>query len=101
MAGRAVLGNLDHQRIVVTIGCDGHNVLIIAAGLTLQPKLLPGTAPKTCQLLLHGDLETLFVHIGKGQHLPGFRVHYNRRDQTLFIKFQFRNIDHRYNLTLI
>ena len=37
VAGRAVLFHHDHQRVTVAISGDGHNVLVVAAGLTLEP----------------------------------------------------------------
>jgi hypothetical protein len=39
VTSRAILLNDDHERIVITIGSYGNYVLIIAAGLSFEPKL--------------------------------------------------------------
>src|ERR1700739_263118 len=42
----ALYDNAKQQSVVVAVGCSRNNAQSIAAGLTLHPKLLPGTAPE-------------------------------------------------------
>ena len=44
VAGGAVLLHPHLQSVAVTVGGDGHDVLVVAAGLTFEPQLLPGAA---------------------------------------------------------
>ena len=94
MAGRTFLFHHDHQCVVVAVGGDGDDVLVIAAGLALEPQLLTGTAPEAGQTLLHGNGKTFTVHVRQGQDLLGDSVHHDGGDQTLFVKFQFVNVQH-------
>ena len=87
MAGRAVLLYDHNQRISVTISGDGHDVLIVAAGFALQPKLFSGTAPEAGHSLLHRDGKAFFVHISYGKNLLGDGINHNSGDQTVFVKF--------------
>ena len=100
VAGGAVLSHPHFQCVPVAVGGNGRDVLIIAAGLPLEPQLLPGAAPEAGKPLLQGDVQALPVHIGKGQEFPGFVVDDHCGNQTLFVKFQFLHI-HIHNLTEI
>ena len=94
MAGRALRLYHDHKGVLVAVGGDGYDVLVIAAGFPFEPQLITGAAPKAGQLLFHGNLEALLVHISKGQDTLGNSIYNDSRDQTLFVKFQFVNLDH-------
>ena len=87
MAGGAVRLHRHHQCVVVTVGGDGNNVLIIAAGFPLQPKLLTGAAVETGKLLFHGDFQTLRIHICQGKYFICIIVNNDSRDQTSLVKF--------------
>ena len=89
VAGRAIRFYLHNQCIVIAVRFDGHDMLIVAAGLPLQPQLLTGTAPEAGQALLHRDLQAFLVHICQGQHLLGNGIYHNGRNQAVFVKFQF------------
>ena len=89
VAGGAVLDHLHHQRVVVTVGGDGHHMLDIAAGVALAPDLLAAAAPEHGPPLGDGQCQRLGVHVGKGEHLFGVVVLHDGRDEALFIKFQF------------
>ena len=100
MAGGALLLHPHLQCVPVAVGSDGRDVLIIAAGLPLEPQLLPGAAPEAGKPLFQGNVQALPVHIGKGQEFPGFVVDDYRGNQALFVKFQFLHIHiHIHNLT--
>ena len=87
MAGGAVLVDQDRQRVPVTVGGNGDDMLIIAGGFTFAPELLAGAAPEAGFALLHGDLQTLPVHVGQSQHFLGDSIHHNGGNQPFFIKF--------------
>ena len=101
MTGRALGGDLHHQSIFVTVGGDGLDVLIVAAGLSLAPQAVSGAAEKAGALFCQRDCQTLPAHIGQGQHILGGAVHHNGRNQTLFVEFQFFRFYHGTYLTKI
>ena len=87
MAGWAVLFHPHFQRVKVTVGSDGDDVLEITAGLPFQPQAFPGAAVEAGQLLFQRDLQALPVHIGKGQHPAAVIIHNDGRDQPLIVEF--------------
>ena len=46
VAGRAVLLYQHGESIAVAVGGDGHDVLVVAAGLALEPQFLTGATPE-------------------------------------------------------
>ena len=94
MASRAVGSDNDLKGVLIAISGNGHDVLIVSAGLSLEPKLLSRATPEAGQALLHRNLEALSVHIRYSQHAAGLGVNNYRGNQTVFVKFQFINIYH-------
>ncbi len=94
MAGRAVLFHYHNQGILIAVRGDGYDVLVVAAGLTLEPQLVPGTAPEAGEPLFHGNFKAFLVHVGQGQYFFRDAVHHDGGNQALFVKFQFVDIDH-------
>ena len=88
VAGGAVGLHGDHQGVVIAVRGDGYDVLIIAAGLSLQPQLLTGAAVKASQSLFHGDGEAFPIHIRQGENLLRYAVHHNGGDQPILVKFE-------------
>ena len=62
--GRTILLHFHHQSISVAISGNADDVLVIAAGFSLEPQLLPGSAPEAGKSALHGDPQALPVHPG-------------------------------------
>ena len=87
VTGGSVLFYPHQQGIFVAVGPQLHNVLIVAAGLPLEPQLLPGPGPEAGELLFQGNLQGLPIHIGQGKHLPRVRVLDNGGDQSPLVKF--------------
>ena len=95
VAGGAVLFDKHGQRVTVTVGGDRNDVLVVAAGFPLEPKLLTGAAVEAGKPLFHRDLQAFAIHIGDGQHLARDGVHHHGGNQALFVKFEFINVQHR------
>ena len=92
VAGGAALDDLNHQRVGVAVGGDGHHTLDVAAGLALAPDLLTAAAPEHRPALRDGQRQRLGVHVGEGQHLFGVVVLHDGRDEALFVKFQIHDV---------
>ncbi len=101
MAGRTVLFHHNGQSVIVAVGGYAHDVLVIAARFALEPQLTARTAVKAGQLFLHRDFERFTVHISHGQHILGKCVDHDGGYKSLFVKFEFVNIYHNYDLCFI
>ena len=101
MAGGAVLFYHNGQRVLIAVRRDGDDVLIIAAGFALEPELMTGAAVKAGKPGFQRALQAFTVHVGQRQHFLADGVHDDGRDQTLFIKLEFFNVQHGISLTKI
>lgn len=88
MTGGAVFFNRNDERVAVAVGCYADYVLIVAAGLALQPQLLPTATEEAGEPLFKRDNKTFPAHVRKGQHLLRTVIHDNGGDKAALVKFQ-------------
>src|SRR5215471_5600300 len=83
VTGDPFLVHLDEQRVGVTIGIDGLDVLDVAGGLALAPERLPRARP---EVRLPGSKRRLqggSIHPGHHEDLAGIRFLHDRGNQAL------------------
>src|SRR5690625_3422119 len=81
MAGRSVLLHLVQQRVAVTVQVHGHDPLGVAAGRSLAPQLLAGTAVVVGVATGERGIKRLPVRPGQHEYLSGPRVLDDYRQQ--------------------
>ena len=94
VAGGAVLFYIDHERIPVAIRLNVHDMLHVAGGFALAPKLLAGAGPEAGSALCKADGKAFAVHISKGQHFAALCIHHNGGDEAVCVEFQFVGVQH-------
>ena len=86
-AAAAALLDSKHQRILIAVRADLHDLLKLTAGGPFVPERLPAAAPVNGLPQLQRHAQRFLVHVG--QHQRGVRVciHRHRSDEAMLIKF--------------
>lgn len=87
MTGHSHLVNFKEQCIPIAIQTHLSNILVVAAGLPLQPESLPLSAVKPGLTALQGAPQRLLIHPGHHQNLVIFHILHNCRNQAGSVKF--------------
>ena len=88
MAGRAHLIDSGQQGIHIAVAGQGPDILIMPAGIALDPELLPAPGPVGHLSGQNGMLIGLFIHIRDHQHLVSGRVLDNDRQQAVTVLYK-------------
>ena len=78
MARRTVFYNFHSQSVVIAIGNNGNDLLIIPACFALSPKAISTARPKARSALANADLQAFGIHIGNRKDLFAVKISNHR-----------------------